>query len=213
MKAITQIELNTRISENKTNINPELYSKYHSLMTLYFIKCINLKEIDNLFLNSPLGFKKVSEDDMDVYQYLSSDYLNYFYIRNNLNLENLNEEELNFLKNKNDENFDNNTINFLNSTILKVINDNKKEELYSNVDNPNYIFETNKVIIGFRYDEFAVTTMEDDEWNELNEKQNEYIDKVIKEYQEKINNSNYPVVILKYSEFIVNRMKPIMPEY
>lgn len=209
MKKITKEELNTRIcSEKIENIDPSIYSLYHSLITLYFINGIDLKNIDNIFSQSNLNFPKVNEKDMDIYQYLSSDYLNYFYIRNNLYLENLNKDELNFLINKKDEILDIETINFLNNTILKVIYDkNHKENYYANVPNKDYLLQNNKVIIGFRYDEFKDVSLSDDEWDELNKKQNIFIDNVLSKFQEEINIKKYPIIIMKYSEFLINKMR------
>lgn len=204
MKKIDNEILNTRVNadDNSFKTNPTLYSLYHELMTIYFMKALKLDDFEKEIDNSGLGFKNVTEDNMDVYQYLSSDHLKYFYIRNNLKLENLSSNEINYLKNISV--FDNNTIDFLNNTIMKVIHDNERDkEIYAPVINPRFLESCDKIVIGFRYDEFADTNLSDDSWAIQNEKQYNFLNKKLSALQENINQKNFPVRIFEYDDSLV----------
>ena len=65
--------------------------------TKYLIKTIRLDQYDESLKNSNLSFVNIIENQ-DVYQLMNSSLLNYFYIRNNIYLDKLTNDELNFLK-------------------------------------------------------------------------------------------------------------------
>jgi hypothetical protein len=73
------------------------YCVYNELLSDYFIKNFALKEYDDALVTSPYSFCLVNENDMDIYQYLASDKLSFVYLRNNLYVERLDEEEQKYL--------------------------------------------------------------------------------------------------------------------
>ena len=93
--------MNKKYFESLDNTNQEnylrLYEIYSNLLIQYFIKYYNLKEFDDVLSKDKRNFEKVSTYDMDIYQYLSSEYLNYIYLRNNIYIERLSNEELLYL--------------------------------------------------------------------------------------------------------------------
>ena len=137
-----------------------LYLTYSNLLYCYLLNKLKLKEFDNMLVNGRNHFQEVSIDNMDFYQYLAKDYLKYFYIRNNLYIERLNENELNFLKKKNFDNnldLDEETINFISKTYPKVIkenNDSKSVNINYGPDNFQFYKPSDALIIGVRFDDY-----------------------------------------------------------
>ena len=114
---------NFKFFDNLSDIGKEqylkLYLKYSDLLYKYMIKKLELQRFDNLLLNSPCKFKKIKENDMDLYQKLGSKHLKYFYIRNNLYIERLSNEELNDLINLTMDDLDSH--DFIEKTYFKVL--------------------------------------------------------------------------------------------
>ena len=125
----------------------KLYSLYNNLLIQYLIKKYNLNLYDEMIQNSKRNFKKVDTKDMDIYQYTSSKYLNYLYIRNNIYIEKLSKEELLYLSNTK-EILDYNNEQFIEKTYKKVIFEN--EYTMYGPDNSKYLKKPNTLIIGLR---------------------------------------------------------------
>lgn len=190
----------------------KLYFLYRKLFTEFIIEKIDLQKYDEKILNSRLNFPIVNEDNMDVYQYFSSDILTYFYIRNNIYIENLSLEERKFFQNRIDEN------NFeLDDTARKIIDDTygkiifedtmKNGEICETFYGPNsssYLAQNDAVIIGVRYDEFNLNGLSDNEWDKLHDEQLVYLEDVL--YKMKLNTKDKltkPILFLRYNEFSV----------
>ncbi len=172
MKSITVDEYKTRIPSGNSEYFDELdkeaqesyialYNAYSSLVTDYFIKNCRLKEYDEALLESPYSFPKLKEEEMDIYQYLASDKLSFVYLRNNLYIERLTEEEQQFLIEKAQDDeivYDDKTDEFVKATFKKVMLENGGEEDSVNVfygpDNGNFMYPNNAVIVGIRYDDY-----------------------------------------------------------
>ena len=149
--------------ENKEEYLNE-YSAYVELLVKYLIKNTSIKEMDDKIKNSKefiCPFEGVEKDNQDLYQYLCSDYLTFFYIRNNIYIERLTDEEkkqLNSIINSNNQEFDESQELFVKNTFSKLI----KEEIGSNKNNlvnfgpgnkSEYYALTDSLVIGARYDE------------------------------------------------------------
>ena len=98
MKNINEILFETRYpvgnDEYFSNLNDsekENYFKFYELYSSFLIQFVmskfDLKYYDDLIKNSANKFVRVREEGMDIYQFLSSEYLSYFYVRNNIYLE------------------------------------------------------------------------------------------------------------------------------
>lgn len=187
MKSITVEEFKTRIPVGNSDYFDELdkeaqesyialYNAYSSLVTDYFIKNCNLKEYDEALLESPYSFPKLAEEEMDIYQYLASDKLSFVYLRNNLYVERLDEEEQKFLIEKAQDDeivYDDKEDEFVKTTFKKVMLENGGEEDTVNVfygpDNGNFMYPDNAVIVGIRYDDYYQAEGESPEdWFEAN---------------------------------------------
>ena len=76
----------------------ELYNVYRKLFTEYIINKFNLKKYEKYFLEGTIKFPKVETPRMDFYQWYSSKELNYFYLRNNIYIEQLDAPDQEYLK-------------------------------------------------------------------------------------------------------------------
>lgn len=180
---------------------------YRKLLIEFIIQETNLQKYENIIKNSDLAFSVVKKNNMDYYQLFSIDKLNYFYLRNELYVENLKEYEIQKLDERiNSENyeFDDNIKCFIKKTyrkILKKTKDNDKEELpferkilYDNLD-----IEDGTLILGFKFDEFGENDMEDKEWLEIYKKRIEFINSIFQEVKKEIEEKlSIPVEIIKY---------------
>jgi len=215
MKKISYNDLKTTFPKIDTIVNNELYlnlySFYHDLITKYLIKKFELDSFDNHFSESNLNYKKVPDDQMDIYQYLSSSNLKYFYLRNNIHMERLTQEELNFFMNKldnNDELIDEATEKMIESTINKVLSEKEGDSILTNYgpESSQFYAPRNSLIIGFRYDEYNGEGMTDDEWDSNHEKQiqDKFHQKILLENLV-VNYEIMPVSIIEYDIYSVKQ--------
>lgn len=229
MKSITLEEFKTRIPVGNSDYFNELdkesqesyialYNVYSSLVTDYFIKNCSLKEYDDALLESPYSFPKLSEDDMDIYQYLASDKLSFVYLRNNLYIERLDEEEQRYLIDKAQDDeivHDDKAEEFVKNTFKRVMLENGGAEDAVNVfygpDNGNFMYPGNSVIIGIRYDDYYQAPGESsEEWFEANNNRLQDIETISVILETKM-----PRVVgvdcyaVKYNEFSVKKRVPV----
>ena len=211
MKKITYEDLNTRIpnviyADNGNYL--DLYLTYQILLTDYLAHTLGLKEFENQLKNSNLKYKKVDEENMDIYQYLSN--LDYFYVRNNLYLEHLSEEEKRFLQSKiNNDNLDEQSTIFIQNTMSKVLDENygkdPKPVVFGPLDS-NYMALSNELVIGFRYDKYNLQGMSDDEWNDNFEKQEDDLEIKLDDLRKNISQfSIMPVKIIEYNDYNIKK--------
>lgn len=182
MKSLTVEEYKSRIpvgnaqyfdslsrSEQEDYVNQ--YCVYSELLTDYFIKHFDFKEYDNALVNSPCSFCLVDEDDMDIYQYLASDKLSYLYIRNNIYIERLDDNDRNYLISlcANDEIVYNDEIDsFIGKTYKKLICE-ENDRCFFGPETYEYLLDGNNLIIGIRYDDYQLLPGQtEDEWFDSN---------------------------------------------
>lgn len=191
------------------------YSLYRKLFTEYMIQKLNLKEYDEELKNSELEFIPNNKEDMDIYQYFSSKELRYFYIRNNIYIENLNKEEESFLQQKIDnKNYD------LDEESKKMIEETYQKVIFEDIlkhgekciinygpDSSSFMASNDAIVIGVRYDEFVENGLDDNEWQELYEKQLLYLGALRDRMYVKLKGDlQVPLAILKYNEYSVRKM-------
>lgn len=182
-------------NESEVEAYLALYSCYLSLFEKYLNKRLELFKIDQEFSKSLLSFEKVKEDDKDFYQAIASDELNYLYIRNNLYIERLTENELKYLGSKFDsseEDINQIDFEFIESTFKKVIFENAIEngQMLLNFGPENGRFEAlnNALIIGFRYDILANhRNNQADKAFEIGGKQSEFVEIKLTNLEKKTN--------------------------
>lgn len=215
MKNITYKDLETCFPKIEIGNTDEqylgVYSLYNKLVIDYLDKHLKLSDFDNHFKNDELNYIKVNDNDMDIYQYLSSGFLNYFYVRNNIHLERLDNDEYNFLINKLlnvDDSLDEKSELFIDKTIKKVLSESLDGEYEINYgpSNSKFYAPTNSLVIGFRYDEFNNEGVSDEVWDNNHEKQ---IDDIFQTFLDlEIQAETFklmPVKIIQYNEYSVKK--------
>lgn len=203
--------INNDIIENEKYI--KLYNIYRNFFSQYFIKLLDLKNKDSILKNSDLKFKKISIKEMDMYQYFVKEELDYIYLRNNIYIEKLNGEELEFLNkyithkeltiNKEIE-------NFIKKTFKKVIfedigEDNKVAYISYGTDSFKYYLKNNSFIIGLREDTFFKGELTDEEWYNQYKKKNAFLNMFIKEMELNLESliKDIPIRVLIYNKYSV----------
>lgn len=203
------INPNRELSNMSVDEYAKLYSLYRKLFVKFMIKKLNLKNYDERIKDSGLNFCVTKKETMDVYQSYSSEYLDYFYLRNNIYIEKLDYNEINFLREKfNSNNFDldEESKNMIENSYKKVIFEdalkNGKECITFWGSSSYYMAENNSLIIGIRYNEFSKNGLTDYEWDELHTRQKKFLDALTKEMKENFKKIiNIPLYIFKYNEF------------
>lgn len=227
MKSITVEEFKTKVpfsnSEYFDGLDKErqesyvtLYSAYSSLLTDYFIKNFKLDEYDEALLDSPYSFPKLKEEDMDIYQYLAADKLSFVYLRNNLYIERLSDDEQKYLieKAQGDEiSFDDVADEFIKNTFKKVMLENGGEEDNVNVfygpDNGNFMYPDNAIIVGIRYDDYYQLPGESQEdWLEKNNNRLQDVETLSTILETRMSKlTGVDCYAVKYNEFSVKKNK------
>ncbi len=192
----------------------EIYSIYRKLFSEYIIDKLQIKNYDFELTNSNLNFVKVIEKDMDIYQNFNKEILNYFYIRNNLYIERLTPSERKILYTKfliGDYSLDENTKVIIENSYKRIIFEDVHKDgsnCYINMgpDNSDYYVPNQSIVIGFRYDEFNLNNLSDEQWDNLHDKQllylSEFLLKMSKEISSKV---NIPIQVIKYNEYSVKK--------
>lgn len=180
----------------------KLYSLYNNLLIQYLIKKYNLNLYDKMIQNSKRNFKKVDTKDMDIYQYTSSKYLNYLYIRNNIYIEKLSKEELLYLSNTK-EILDYNNEQFIEKTYKKIILEN--EYTMYGPDNPKYFKKPNTLVIGLRCKSIDLNNDSDDELDNFLSQQ-QYLKLFIPELSRQLNDRNLDSIeVIEYNNSSVEK--------
>lgn len=138
------------------------YSVYTNFLYDYLLHKTDIKNHDDEIKNNQEhSFKTVNETKMDMYQFLAKGKLNYYYVRNNLYLSKLSEEEIKFLDDRiasNNMAYDKDVEDFIGKTVKKTISfsDDKNISMnYGPSDSSMYIVENGTIIIGQRVDEYV----------------------------------------------------------
>lgn len=137
-----------------TEKNILLYSCYSFLLIDYLCDICKLDEYDSFLSNSENEYLKVEENEQDVYQYFCNKRLNYFYVRNNLFIENLNEEEISFLSDKAyNYLYDDASKLFVEKTFKKIIENKSSasDNVFCGNLNSKFLVPKNTLVLGLRY--------------------------------------------------------------
>lgn len=182
MKILTFAEYETRSPKkngeyfNSLSIDEKsrylkLQALYYDLEQQYLMEMLSIDEADKALSVSVLNFKRVDEENKDIYQY-QADRLNFFYIRNNIYIERLNESEREYLETKlksNNCELNDKDKEFIETTIYRVsveeTDNTKKSNMFYGSASKSFMESNDSIIIGFRYNEFFVPKgQSDDEW-------------------------------------------------
>ncbi len=150
------------LSDNEKNTFLNRYSLYMNYLYNFLITETSIKNHDAFLKNNKnFTIPTVDEKDKDMYQYLSKGFLEYYYIRNNLNLFCLSNEQLSFLDNRiknNNYMYDNDAKEFIMNTFREVICEPIEENTkvsYGPADSSYFHVLNGSLVIGQRYDEYV----------------------------------------------------------
>ncbi len=141
----------------------ELLNRYKSFLEQYLKEKLCLDLIDENLEKSPLGFEKIKDEDKDFYQKTSTMGLNYIYLRNNIYIEHLKDEDIEFLSKQSE--YNDTTKEFIKRTCISVINPYEDSKIiFYGPENQKHICDSTDIVLGIRYDEFVTNGMSDDEF-------------------------------------------------
>lgn len=190
-----------KIFENEENI--QIYSLYRKFFIEYILNMTNLKSYDDKLENSSLKFLKTIKEKMDGYQFFSCDVLNYFYLRNNLYIDKLTEEEIKELKNRislKDYIFDEQAKKLIGNSYKRVLKYSNDEDIIKYSENyDDFLVAEGTLVIAMKYDEFGESELHGKMWLEEYFKKLEIINEIFKDLKKEIEEKLLiPVEILKY---------------
>ena len=180
-----------------------LKEKYYVLLYEYLFKETSLIECDNAFSSSNLKYAKINEIAKDEYQKRSI--LNYFYVRNDLHLENVEPSKKNVLEQIDTQTDYNIKKEFISSTLKSVLTDTLVDENnlipYGPIADYDCMAKNGTLVIGFRYDEFFGYDDMDDSWSDNLDLQEDEIYEVLPKIEQEITEKiKIPVKIIQYNE-------------
>ena len=112
------VSLNIALDFNRDDqISLKIYNIYRRFYTEYLIKKLRLLDYDKL-----LQELNIENNDLDFYKRYSSDYLKYIFIRNNLYVSKLTEEEKEYLLRNENSDLNEEIESFIERTYKRVIN-------------------------------------------------------------------------------------------
>lgn len=189
-----------------------LYRNYKVLLDRYLVDKLKLADYDQSIDNVGLKFIPEKPEDMDFYQYMSGMHLKYLYLRNNLYVEKLSNEDIDKILVLTDDDLSKPSpeiVKLVEDTYKSVIDLSPKDDgaymTRYGPDNDRFWFPSNELIIGLRYDMFADNGLgEDDEWAENNDKQIEFIGNLMEELGIKSSGLlGIPVNVVLYTDFTI----------
>ena len=187
-----------------------IYSVYNKLLVEFLIEKYYLKEVDKELEKRKDSFPEVTSSEKDLYQSLSEGYLKYFYLRNNIYIERLTNEQLNYLFSiyqSNNLELTPQNRQFISDTYLKVILENPTEKginINYGPDNIKYYKPSNSIIVGVRYNQFQNLSSDENTFSSLEDKL--HILTNFLEYRIK-KESDIPFNIIEYNEYSINCKK------
>ncbi len=206
-----QTEYLNQLSKQEKQDYYRLNQTYRDLLVQY-INSLGLKKYDDELKNSEFKFLEVANSDKDYYQYHTKD-LSYYYIRNDLYIERLNQEDLNYLKMINSEDpLDNEKIDFIKRTYPMVIkkylrNDENLSVFYGPISSLEYSAPNDALVIGCNYDRFNSNGVTDEEWDKNFQNQVEMLNENNKQLEAHLKGQlNVPVKLIQYDEYSVYPM-------
>lgn len=172
----------------------KLYINYKILFEKYLLNKLSLKEMDDKISNSKLLFIPVVNENMDVYQMLSSLNLKYIYLRNNLNVDKLSVDDIDLVVNLNDQLLrkpSDELFNLVDRTYKNVIDLNRSDEDIGHMvcygpDRDNFWFDSRELVFGVRCDEYADNGLgEEQEWLDNYFEQMQFLGKLFNDLENK----------------------------
>ena len=187
----------------------QMYNTYNNLLIQYVSQKYYLNEADEKLAEYNDEYTPVVSEDKDLYQHAAEGYLKYFYLRNNIYVERLNEEDQKYLLSLKDYTLTKENEEFIERTYLDVILENATimgMEVKYGPNNAKYYKPADAIIIGVRYNQFE-NLKEDSDINLFAETFGklqiliDYLEYIVKE------NLKEPFYVIIYDEYSINCKK------
>ena len=192
----------------------EQISRQYRFMVNRYLEELVLGEYDRAIAESDYNFIPVGRDEMDYYQFYTGTDLDYYYLRNVFYLGEFTDDEIDYLKARiadDDEVITDEDRAFIQETFLRVISEEVEgiDGVYDmdyGKDSPSGWFApSDNLVLGFRYDEFNLNGMTDEEWDEnLQDQRRFFVDmhqRLIAAIKEKF---GWDTTIFTYDDYHVN---------
>lgn len=207
-------ECNIKSNEEMNNYLA-IYNVYNNLLIQFMIKKYHLLDVDKELEKRIDSFPEVPSSEKDLYQHLSEGYLKYFYLRNNIYIERLTKEQLNYLFSiyqSGNLKLNSQYEQFINDTYLKVILENENEKgvnVNYGPDNLKYYKPSNSIVIGVRYNQFQNLPNDENIFSSFASAEGQI--RILTDFLEyKVKQeSDIPFNVIKYDDFSVNCKKKI----
>lgn len=188
-----------------------LTSAYRYYLTKYLEEKVGLSKFDKRIETSELSFVPVDEKEMDFYQGFNRSNYKFIYLRNNIYIGNLSNEERNELCEliKSSELEYNEKIGeFIGRTFKKAIFEKSKDNDSININygpiSQSFFAPNDALIIGLRYDEYNSNGMSDEEWDKNHDSQVAEINNLRKELALEVESKlSINCHLLQYDEFSI----------
>ncbi len=141
------------------NLNDTYFELYNTYLSLFYdiLNDNGLMSYDNDLGNCSLEFYQVYEENMDMYQ--SNSIFKYFYVRNNLYLEKLSNEDIEKLLSN-----DSNKKDIVLRTFKNIIKKYDGYKVCYGPDTDNFLFDSDVLVLGFRFDYYIDNVLSDEMW-------------------------------------------------
>jgi len=172
----------------------KLYVNYKILFEKFLLYKLPLKEMDDKIRDSGLLFISVGNEDMDIYQMMSTLNLKYIYLRNNLNVDKLSMKDIDLIINLDDKDLSkpsNMLFDLVERTFKDVLDMNRENEEIGHMvcygpDRNGFWFDSRELVFGVRQDEYVDNGLgEEQEWLDNYFKQLQFLGKIFNELQTK----------------------------
>ena len=184
-----------------------IYKKYKLLLDSFLNSKLNIKSFDEELQKSNLDFRKIDSEEKDFYQSNSSLDSSFVYLRNNLYLDKLSNEDLDKVYSLNEEDIkslNDELVNFMLKTYKDVICGGEGFISYG-PNSEDYWKPSNSIVFGFRYNEYP-EDVDDEVFDDYNYSQiqflSSFLDNKSKEYSSILGEK---VEFIWYNEFTVDR--------
>jgi len=135
---------------NDDQVSLKIYNIYRRFFTEYLIKKLNLIDYDKL-----LQELNINNNDLDFYKKYSSNYLKYIFVRNNLYISKLTNEEKEYLLKNENSDLNDDIIHFIENTYKRVINGfGDNDYCFYGKQIKNYLVKSDMIVIGIYNDKY-----------------------------------------------------------
>lgn len=193
------------LCDKDDNLNDSYFKLYNTYLGLLYdiLKDNGLMNYDDDLKNSSLHFNQIEKEDMDMYQ--SNSIFKYFYVRNNLYLEKLDNEDIKKLLSE-----DNNKKDIVLRTFKNVVNIDDGYKVCYGPDIDRFWYDSDILVLGFRYDEFYDNGLSDDDWQDEFCEKRPYLNNVFSNLEANLTEKlGLKVKVCEYDEYSIINDKNI----